>query len=68
MDMDYIRVNFTYHTDGVRYYYIGCLPNNGAIFVNNEGERFINDQAAYGAGKTVVDQGGTGWMILINQW
>jgi fumarate reductase flavoprotein subunit len=63
-DMDYIRVNFTYYTDGIRYYYIGCLPNNGAIFVNNEGERFINDQAAYGAGKTVVDQGGTGWMIF----
>jgi fumarate reductase flavoprotein subunit len=63
-DMDYIRVNFTYYTDGTRVFYMGSLPNTGAIFVNNDGKRFINDQAGYGAGKAVVDQGGTGWMIF----
>ena len=63
-DMDNIRINFTYHTDGTRYYYMGSLPNMGAIFVNNDGQRFINDESAYGSGKVVVDQGGTGWMIF----
>lgn len=63
-DMDNIRVNFTYHRDGYRVYYMGSLPNNGAIFVNNEGKRIINDQAGYGVGMNVVAQGGTGWMIF----
>lgn len=64
VDMANIRVNFTYHADGPKVYYMGCLPNTGAIFVNNGGKRFINDQASYGAGKVVVAQGGTGWMIF----
>lgn len=63
-DMDYIRVNFTYHTDGTRVFYTGSLANSGAIFVNNDGKRIMNDQAGYGVGKVVVDQGGTGWMIF----
>lgn len=63
-DMDNIRVNFTYYTDGMRVFYMGSLPNTGAIFVNNDGKRFVNDQAGYGVGKAVVDQGGTGWMIF----
>ncbi|MCR4435997.1 MAG: flavocytochrome c [Clostridiales bacterium] len=63
-DMDNIRVNFTYYTDGLRVYYMGSLPNTGAIFVNKDGKRFINDQAGYGAGMAVVAQGGTGWMIF----
>ncbi|MBR2570653.1 MAG: FAD-binding protein [Clostridia bacterium] len=66
-NMDYIRVNFTYTTreDGY-YYYMGCLFNTGAIFVNDEGKRFVNDQGAYGVGHKVVEQGGSGWAIFDN--
>lgn len=63
-DMDYIRVNYLYHTDGVKVYYMGSLANTGAIFVNNDGKRFINEQLSYNAGMDVVAQGGTGWMIF----
>ena len=66
-DMDYIRVNFTYTTDdNGYYYYMGSLFNTGAIFVNNDGQRFVNDQGGYGVGLTVVDQGGTGWAVFDN--
>lgn len=64
VNMDTIRVNFTYYTDGIRVYYMGCLANTGAIFVNEDGERFVNDQGGYGVGMTVVEQGGYGYMIF----
>lgn len=64
-DMDYIRVNFTYTTaENGYYYYMGCLFNTGAIFVNDDGQRFVNDQGGYGVGLQVVDQGGSGWAIF----
>lgn len=63
-NMNHVRVNFTYHTDGIRVYYMGCLPNTGAIIVNNEGKRFINDQGGYGVGMKVVEQGGTCWAVF----
>ena len=66
-DMDYIRVNFTYTTaENQYYYYMGSLFNTGAIFVNDEGKRFVNDQGAYGVGMQVVEQGGNGWAIFDN--
>ena len=66
-NMDYIRVNFTYTTaDNGYYYYMGSLFNTGAIFVNDDGQRFVNDQGAYGVGLKVVEQGGTGWAIFDN--
>ena len=64
-NMDYIRVNFTYTTaDNGYFYYMGSLFNTGAIFVNNEGKRFVSDQGAYGVGLKVVEQGGKGWAIF----
>ncbi|NCB51139.1 MAG: FAD-binding protein [Clostridia bacterium] len=67
LNMDYIRVNFTYTTaENHYYYYMGCLFNTGAIFVNDDGQRFVNDQGAYGVGLKVVDQGGGGWAIFDN--
>lgn len=64
-NMDYVRVNFTYTTnDKGYYYYMGSLFNTGAIFVNNDGQRFVNDQGAYGVGMKVVEQGGEGWAIF----
>lgn len=67
LNMDYIRVNFTYTTAENHYfYYMGSLFNTGAIFVNDDGQRFVNDQGAYGVGLTVVDQGGGGWAIFDN--
>lgn len=64
-NMDYIRVNFTYTTAANGYfYYMGSLFNTGAIFVNNEGKRFVNDQGAYGVGLKVVEQGGKGWAVF----
>lgn len=64
-NMDYIRVNFTYTTAPNGYfYYMGSLFNNGAILVNDDGQRFVNDQGAYGVGLKVVDQGGSGWAIF----
>jgi len=66
-NMDYIRVNFTYTTaKNGYYYYMGSLFNTGAIFVNDDGVRFVNDQGAYGVGLKVVDQGGSGWAIFDN--
>ena len=62
--MDTIRVNFTYYTDGMRVYYMGCLPNTGAIFLDQNGKRILNDQGGYGVGMDVVDQGGSGYMIF----
>ena len=63
-NMEAVRVNFTYYTDGVRVYYVGCLPNMGAIVVNEEGKRFVNDHGGYGVGMKVVEQGGTCWAIF----
>ena len=63
-NMEHVRVNFTYYTDGVRVYYMGCLPNTGAIVVNADGKRFVNDQGGYGVGMKVVEQGGTCWAIF----
>lgn len=63
-DMDNVRVNYLYHTNAGRVYYMGSLANTGAIFVNQDGKRFINEQLSYNAGKDVVGQGGTGWMIF----
>ncbi|MDO4741230.1 MAG: FAD-dependent oxidoreductase [Eubacteriales bacterium] len=63
-NMEHVRVNFTYYTDGVRVYYMGCLPNTGAIVVNEQGKRFINDQGGYGVGMKVVEQGGSCWAIF----
>ena len=63
-NMEHIRVNFTYYTDGLRVYYMGCLPNTGAIVVNEAGKRFINDQGGYGVGMKVVEQGGSCWAIF----
>lgn len=64
-NMDYVRVNFTYTTSPTGLYYMGSLFNTGAIFVNDAGERFVNDQGGYGAGPTVFDlNGGTGWAIF----
>ncbi|MGI6151401.1 MAG: FAD-binding protein [Christensenellales bacterium] len=66
-NMDYIRVNFTYTTaDNGYYYYMGSLFNTGAVFVNDNGQRFVNDQGAYGVGLKVVEQGGSGWAIFDN--
>lgn len=66
-NMDYIRVNFTYHTQpNGYYYYMGSLFNTGAIFVNDAGKRFVNDQGGYGVGMKVVAQGGSGWAIFDN--
>lgn len=66
-NMDYIRVNFTYTTnDAHYYYYMGSLFNTGAIFVNDAGQRFVNDQGAYGVGMKVVEQGGSGWAVFDN--
>ena len=66
-DMDYFRVNFTYHTQpNGYYYYMGSLFNTGAIFVNDAGQRFVNDQGGYGVGMQVVEQGGSGWAIFDN--
>ena len=36
----------------------------GAIVVNEEGKRFVNDQGGYGVGMKVVEQGGTCWAIF----
>ena len=63
-NMEHVRVNFTYATDGVRVYYMGCLPNTGAIVVNEAGKRFVNDQGGYGVGMKVVEQGGSCWAIF----
>lgn len=63
-NMEHVRVNFTYYTDGIRVYYMGCLPNTGAIIVNEAGKRFINDQGGYGVGMKVVEQGGSCWAIF----
>ncbi|HHY28346.1 MAG TPA: FAD-binding protein [Desulfitobacterium dehalogenans] len=66
-NMDYIRVNFTYTTaENGYFYYMGSLFNTGAIFVNKDGQRFVNDQGAYGVGPQVVEQGGSGWAIFDN--
>ena len=66
-NMDYIRVNFTYTTaENGYYYYMGSLFNTGAIFVNDNGERFVNDQGGYGVGHQVVAQGASGWAIFDN--
>lgn len=65
LNMDYIRVNFTYTTAPNKYfYYMGSLFNTGAILVNDAGNRFVNDQGAYGVGLKVVDQGGSAWAIF----
>lgn len=65
-NMDYIRVNFTYTTaESGYFYYMGSLFNTGAIFVNEEGKRFVNDQGGYGVGPQVVEkEEGTGWAIF----
>ena len=66
-NMDYIRVNFTYTTaENGYFYYMGSLFNTGAIFVNKDGQRFVNDQGGYGVGPQVVAQGGSGWAIFDN--
>ncbi|MEL1134186.1 FAD-binding protein [Desulfitobacterium sp. THU1] len=66
-NMDYIRVNFTYTTaENGYFYYMGSLFNTGAIFVNKDGQRFVNDQGGYGVGPKVVAQGGSGWAIFDN--
>jgi fumarate reductase flavoprotein subunit len=64
-DMDYIRVNFTYHNKGGIVYYTGSLANTGGVFVNNNGVRVINEGGGYGVGPTVAENhGGQGWMIF----
>ena len=64
-NMDYVRVNFTYNMAPTGLYYMGSLFNTGAIFVNQAGQRYVNDQGGYGVGPTVVEQeGGTGWAIF----
>lgn len=63
-NMDHIRVNFTYHREGPNVYYMGTLMNTGAIFVNEKGQRFVNDQGGYGVGMDVVAQGGKGWAVF----
>jgi fumarate reductase flavoprotein subunit len=64
-DMDYIRVNFTYHTREGVVYYTGSLANTGGVFVNNDGVRVVNEGGGYGVGPTVAEQyGGQGWMIF----
>lgn len=66
-NMDYIRVNFSYVTAPNGYfYYTGGLFNTGAIFVNDDGKRFINEGSGYGVGLQVVDQGGEGWALFDN--
>ncbi|EHL03936.1 flavocytochrome c [Desulfitobacterium hafniense DP7] len=66
-NMDYIRVNFTYTTaENGYFYYMGSLFNTGAIFVNKDGQRFVNDQGGYGVGPQVVAQGGSGWAVFDN--
>ncbi|MDO4492329.1 MAG: FAD-dependent oxidoreductase [Clostridia bacterium] len=59
-----VRVNFTYGVKGPRVYYMGVLANMGAIVVNKDGKRFVNDQGGYGVGMKVVEQGGDAWAIF----
>jgi fumarate reductase flavoprotein subunit len=64
-DMDYIRVNFTYHNRNGVVYYTGSLANTGGVFVNNDGVRVVNEGGGYGVGPTVAENhGGQGWMIF----
>ena len=64
-DMDYIRVNFTYHTKQGIVYYTGSLANTGAVFVTNDGVRVVNEGGGYGVGPTVAEKyDGQGWMIF----
>lgn len=63
-DMDYVRVNFTYHREGPVVYYMGALMNTGGIFVDANGQRIVNDQGGYGVGMQVVAAGGEGWAIM----
>lgn len=66
LNMDYIRVNFTYTTSQNGYcYYMGCLGNAGAIFVTDEGKRIVNDQGGYGVGPTIVKEADAeGWYVF----
>jgi fumarate reductase flavoprotein subunit len=64
-DMDYVRVNFTYHTKNGIVYYTGSLANTGGVFVNSNGVRVVNEGGGYGVGPTVAEKyGGQGWMIF----
>jgi fumarate reductase flavoprotein subunit len=64
-EMDYIRVNFTYHNKNGIVYYTGSLANTGGVFVNNNGVRVVNEGGGYGVGPTVAEQhNGQGWMIF----
>ena len=64
-DMDNMRIGWTYYVKGQRVYYTGAMMNTGGILVNNDGKRYINDQASYMQGTKVLEQNG-GWMIFDN--
>ena len=64
-DMDYIRVNFTYHTKNGIVYYTGSLANTGGVFVTSDGVRVVNEGGGYGVGPTIAEKyGGQGWMVF----
>jgi fumarate reductase flavoprotein subunit len=65
LNMDYIRVNFCYTTDDRGFvYYLGSVLNTGAVFVDPDGKRFVNEQSGYGFGLDIVDHGGSGYAIF----
>ena len=67
-NMDHIRINYVYaispHTGFS--YYAASPVNTGAIIVNNDGQRFVNDQSGYHGGLAVLAQGGRAWAIFDN--
>lgn len=46
-DMENITINPTVYYDGDKLYSLTALRTNGAILVNNAGERFANEEGAY---------------------
>lgn len=65
LNMDYIRVNFCYVTSERGFvYYLGSVLNTGAVFMDPDGKRFVNEQSGYSRGLEIVDHGGEGFAIF----
>ncbi|MCL1994849.1 MAG: FAD-binding protein [Defluviitaleaceae bacterium] len=66
-NMDHIRMGATYATASSGYWYwVNHALNWGAILVNADGERFMNDTAGWPGGPTALAQGNPLYYIFDN--
>lgn len=67
LNMDHIRINYTYASAPNGYsYYVAYIVNWGGILVNGAGERFMNDQIGHGGGWAALEQGDPLYFVFDN--